>query len=967
MNHLPMRPTHCLLLFLPIVLAALLPASCDAGQTPGGALWTASGSGTREVILFDLSGDAKKRWALLPDEPWPESVADDGSRVAVAGKRPSRGDEPGPSRRERTVSFEYRGPAGDLRALRAVVYWDRIEPAAFGKSVYFVRWLEDDLALFRQDAAGEPVVLARTNRRRLARAAGFVSQGVLHTSAAGVVVELLGAFRPAYLTSHGSLVVDLEGAPRLYRVVFPSRLGVTRVDSTCVNDLGSFCQEIGTIEAISPAGSLASDVPIGPFDQVFPLHDGSFVRLDHGLLAVHDSVGRLRSAAPFGGGERSKQDAARRCELVERIRGAAGRASGRDWVDLALVCRSDGSYFDVASRLDPEGALERLSQIPDGDPREDEAGALLQRVAPPSVELLKRVGAPRWMRQTVAMGLLNRLGAGAPPEARAESVEAVVGDRSLDLFGCACAECVSEADVERLLASDLRRISRLAAERPDLVCAVLRGEGGERGWLETLVAGEPQDRIREAESSLRFHVDGALHAREVLSCVAGGGPAHVAAAVSTLGEPWMRRRMERLMAGPDEPLRSLDIDGWSEGEAIRAALIEASAARSDPAVQAVVSLLTPFYGIAIDPDRWRSFVAPGIDLESLAIGALLNDRSLQDVEWSRLVKESLSAARARSRDPGACDLASLWDFSNRGQDAYCRILARLQSEAATGEGPRAGDLDRLSREAGVPVELALAASIGRLHGGRASEEDSLQVWSHRALPWRVRRAVFIDTIPSEGLVDRMALDLSGGALPPSEAAETLEWVTAIRPGQASRLAADALEGGEILPFAGASDARAWLRALEPSSIGAGAQIDGMLRALLADEVAGLEAASVLAQRGDPEALAVLVDAVRTGLIDSLAKRERAHASGWSEFDPDPIGTTGRVIAELFCGYGRDGVRALETAAADLPESRAKKAVLEALREISPAAAIPRPAAPRLPSSPGEETTGRSRPSPGPGS
>jgi hypothetical protein len=46
----------------------------------------------------------------------------------------------------------------------------------------------------------------------------------------------------------------------------------------------------------------------------------------------------------------------------------------------------------------------------------------------------------------------------------------------------------------------------------------------------------------------------------------------------------------------------------------------------------------------------------------------------------------------------------------------------------------------------------LAASVGRLWGARATEEDPLRVWRHRELPWKVRRAVFTDVLPGDRLV-----------------------------------------------------------------------------------------------------------------------------------------------------------------------------------------------------------------------
>lgn len=877
------------------LFAARAPASrsfdtsAPAGVTPSGLLWRfASG----EVALFSVDGDERDRRRVGPDEKFVLSVSDDGSRISSPW--PGGVKAGGHMEQTRRARLVFRDAAGNV--LRTVQLEDLdSEPAFRGNEAFAVSRDRGDFVLHRTSSSEERTELLRVGRKKVLGVVGKISELQVHVTSAGIVLEVRGPYRSAFLGLDGAMLLPDPAADcgawdaariafpgpqgSLYRVRSSSRYGPTR---------GSH-----RLEHVAKDGRLLSSARFPAPGTSLPLPGGDFVVLSSDEAVFYDSRGTeiRRTLLPPPGGV-SKESAARVAAARSRFR--SPNPTGADWVELALAS-PDPPWLELdAVGKDLRGALERVSVVPDGSRdagRAAEIAAVLLNQIPYAEASGKGTAAP-WE------GLRSRL------KERTEALAAWVDERAPSSpvwFQEVAGPWILTARPKGAPSWAFEAIARKIAkgEVPSVPDHVLTAEMAER------IALLDRDRLDEADRTPRagtaagegsatramFHVPASRFPEQILACLPGAGPARFRAAVVRLAEPGFEMKAEAR-------------HGWSEddetpdGEAsppgvpsprsveaagrVAALLADASSSASKD-VRAAVQLLSPWYGRPLDAAEFAREVLPRAEASELAVDALLTDRSLHAEAWKRLFSGLLRSARGRSRNPVRCvtALSSPFDESDEPEepDPYCFLVQRVMAGAASAGAldfdgrpmtGRSAELIEVARASGAPPELRLFGALGRGYAGQASAREVLELWNDPELPGQLRISLlqsltYDDERKPQALeaLPELVRQLREGRLPASEEAAVLAVVSAVGPSEASRLVAERLLAGRLRP-ADADSAEAWLKPLETSAVASSPELRDALKLLLADENVGPHAAAVLAKAGEPEAIPQLLFGLKTG-------------------------------------------------------------------------------------------------------
>lgn len=853
-----------------------------SGVTPGGLVWAVSMK-TERIVLRATDGTARGSYPLAPDERYVLGVADDGTRVSARrpwGVLPI--DDSAGSPKTQSSRLDFRGPSGELVARRTVTSAYGANPTIVGAEAHVVRRDGKRLTIVRVTAAEAESVVAAIPLEPLVKELGARFEPKLFASAAGLVLQLVGGGRTAYVVADGKPRTVFPD-PALscgwsdYHSLHPNGArGVSRIGSRAA-PAGSRTTSVAVLETLDADGRLVRSASLGPQAPFTPLEGGELLATRPGELIRFDDRGNEISRVPFSlDPDRVGTEAL--AGALQRLRSRGAAATGRDWAELALL--PDAPLFefrDVVAR-DARGALARLAEVADGDPSIPEARGALRWIFTVASSprgggagatdtlaaaiALVESGGPGWLRRAVAFPALTALRQRAPAWTLPAIAEAAVrgegGDEALALPG---GQLTPEL-IELIVALDRSRMDRLDREGPP-----------PRGPLLMMDLADPD--------AGRFHLPPGPGTAGLVDCFAGAGPIRFQAALEALAGPAMEEASRRLA---DRRGRGTATEETAElGEAtsrIVARLVEARHA-ADPSVRAGALLLAPFYGIPVDAESFRRDVLARPDTPLLAAGALTFDTSLPPGTWKRLFGESLAAARAQSPDPGACTRASIpeWERDEDAFDPYCvfveGILRYAQSPPdADGDDlapRRAAEIGDWSRSGSAPPELRAQALIARILEGNAPDEELSAAWRDSSRPFRFRRTALQARLAhlSPGAAEEWRRELREGRGSSREEAALIGALALVDRPEAARLAADGVLAGKL--DAPRAEATEWLDALDPAEVAGSARLRDALRARLGDEEIGPEVAALLGRAGDRDAFPHLAATLRTACLRCLGK------------------------------------------------------------------------------------------------
>lgn len=879
----------------------------SVGVTPAGRIWTSDG---KYLVLRSVEGQEQARHALLADERHVLSAADDGQRVT----------SPWPSGLK--ASFDYRRKGHRCRLLfrdsagliLRISEPEGLEsnPAFFGADALYVRSQKADDLVYRANAAEVETVIARVPRRRIVEEAGKVDEVNIHASSAGLLVEFRGPYRAVYLGTDGELLLPDPaidcGEWQATRTVFPGGSGtLARVRRFRLRDT-----PFSHLERIGKDGRLISSVEIAAKGESFPLPGDRLLFLGPAEAVLFDDRGKELERAPLtADSSLSAAAATRLAKSARRFEGQEkNRATGSDWVELALASPTPPLEQLSVAAGDPDGALHRLAAIPDGHADVDAGRRALDmllralprfsrmngdgsgepaepgRLADARAELLEKIDAmaPRasgWLLRAAAPWALN-------------VQRAAVGSWALESYVDALArrEPIATAIPQELMTRELaERIALLDRARLD------DADRTRPAGSTTLPLLATPELTGPSGASVGFHIPPGSFPEPLFDCLIEAGPTRFLAAVSALRRPGQEAaRMARTPA-PETEWHGLDQEMEADREpgpasdkerldaAGRVGSLLADAARSaDGGLRAASQLLAPYYGRSLDTTFFRRDVLSRPELTEAAAAALLADRLLPADAWKKLLAELLAGARRRSAKPLAC--IELLDPSKvdvdaeeepEALDSYCALLMLVASggedPSSIGDLPspaRAVELAELTRSASAPPELRLYGKLARVFSGLGVPADALEIWGETELPIDVRliylNALFHDQGPNsagEAIVPELTRVLREGGLSPSNESAVAAAVGRLRPAEMGRLAAERLLAGK-LSLRDLESANAWLSHVPPEALGVEPRLRVELEKLLDHEYAGPAAARVLAKAGVPAALKPLVFALKTG-------------------------------------------------------------------------------------------------------
>ena len=463
------------------------------GVTPGGLVWTVEPV-ARRLVLRDPEGSER---AVFPlgDEGHVLGVADSGARVTAPtpdGFR--RGLARSGEERQVEARYVFRFPDGSVRATGATTALRGSEPAFFGDEVWLLRRGGGRWSVVRVAPDGE-TPFGTVSEAAVKERVGRPSGPRLFAGASGVAVLFPGTRgdaavrldRPDVLYLPDPLEACGEGRARL---VLPHAEGVLRVSVRTApwQDEGDQGEPLAVAEVVDDAGRLLRSVALGPWNEVFPLPDGGLLGLDGRESArFDDRFSEIsRTVMPLEEGS-DPAAAARVVEQLRRLERLGPRATGADWAELALLPGAPASRYLDRAIEDPNGALERLGRVADGEPAALEAAKalpLLLGVLRPDAreavvkKLRERVesGSPAWLRRVAARALLAASPADAPAWALPAVAEAIAsgadgGDVSLpdEAFTLELAELVTAVDrarIDRIVQETARGRRRAPRRKP---------------------------------------------------------------------------------------------------------------------------------------------------------------------------------------------------------------------------------------------------------------------------------------------------------------------------------------------------------------------------------------------------------------------------------------------------------------------------------------------------------------------
>jgi len=899
----------------------------SSGVTPGGLVWAVSMK-TERIVLRATDGTARGSYPLAPDERYVLGVADDGTRVSARrpwGVLPV--DDDGGTPKTQTSRLDFRGPSGELVARRTLTSAYGATPAIVGAEAHVVRRDGRRLTITRVSAAEAEAVVAAIPTEPIVKELGARFDPKLFASSAGLVLQLEGGGRTAY--------VVVDGKPRTifadpalscgwsgYHSLHPNgSKGVSRIGSRPA-PAGSRTTSIAVLETLDADGHLVRSAPLGPQAPFTPLEGGELLATRPGELIRYDDRGNEISRVPFSlDPDRVGTEAL--AGALQRLRTRGAAATGRDWAELALL--PDAPLFefrDVVAR-DARGALARLAEVADGDPSVPEARSALRWIltvasSPRSggastndtlaaAIALVESGGRGWLRRAVAFPALTALRQRAPAWTLPAIAEAVVrgegGDEALALPG---GQLTPEL-TELIVALDRSRMDRLDRDGPP-----------PRGPLLLMDLPDPD--------AGRFHLPTGPGTAGLVDCFADAGPIRFQAALEALAGPAMEEASRRLAErrGRSEPATPELAELGEASSRIVARLIEARHA-ADPSLRAGALLLGPFYGIPVDAESFRRDVLARPDTPLLSAGALTFDTSLPPETWKRLFGESLAAARAQSPDPLACTRASAPDWDRDDDfDPYCVFvegILRFAQSPPDADGDdlaprRAAEIGDWSRSGSAPPELRAQALIARILEGNAPDDELSAAWRDTSRPFRFRRTALQARLAhlSPGAAEEWRRELRGGRGSSREEAALIGALALVDRSEAARLAADGVLAGKL--DAPRAEATEWLDALDPAEVAGSARLRDALRARLGDEEIGPEVAALLGRAGDRQALPHLATALRTLCLRCLGKE---------------------ALLAMLEPFGAEGYDLLETLGRTVEAENAATA-LDALFEVDPSRA-----------------------------
>jgi hypothetical protein len=881
-----------------------------AGVTPGGFLFNVVPAASR-LKLYGLDGGTRAAYALQPGEGFVLGVADTGARVTSSSARGVRrrgmpfeeGREPAAAR------LVFRDPRGNVLATREPEILRDSAVEVRGDEVYYVRRVEGEYVVFRTSAAELETAVARTSSDRVRRETGRVDSVTLHASAAGVVAEFHGPYRAVYVdvANPGRLIAPdatLACGESRYAPVWPrAGGGITRISS------GSAAARLETFDL---AGRIASTADLAPASRFAVLPDGSLLAMRGGEIFVLDERGRETSHVVLAPDEEGLTIALPETSGAPPLREGA---TGADWAEAVLKTGAPRGGEAVAAR-DPNGALERFARVQDSDPGAGRSREALRmffdshafayvlgrprdaavQPAPPATDTRAEAAArwdgiltsasarahpdgPAWFQRETARALLAAGAEKAPAWALEVVVEAVSSGRDADSAGFLPEAAFTPALAEIVSALERERLDRLeplpAFDEADV-------EASEDGGAAADFFGAMQNRELRL-SATRFP---AL----VLSCASGATPQRLEVVARALMAPaaglWWEGAQgvadDENEPTPPEPrgaetaqARSVAQARFADAAAAVSGLLGPASRSGDADERALAQALAPMYRLPIDAAGYRRDVLTRPALETIAVPVLLMDRSLGSVEWSRLMADSLAAARAHAADPVGC-LASPMRAM---QDRYCQTLLEVFGSLTYGDqspgspqNARRAEILALARSPEAPAEVRLQGQLLRVLTGGATAAEIVEVWREKDLPRYVRQAALAGSrtgsVP-DGLPDALQRELRNERLSSEDAAALLEALRTADKAAARRIALERWEKGNVPLTGGERDdheTSPWIAALDPQDAVTSPAVHAAFRQLLSDEKNGPAAAALLSKAGDAEALPRVLEAVRTGCL-----------------------------------------------------------------------------------------------------
>ena len=895
----------------PVRAPNLAPA---AGVTPGGLLFNVVPSASR-LKLYGLDGRTRAVFGLQPGEGHVLGVADSGARVTSV--MPGGARRPGMSfeetREPAAVRLVFRDPRGNVLATREPEILGGSAVEVRGDEAYYVRRTGGDFVVYRTSSAELETAVARTSSDRVRRETGRIDSVALHASAAGLVAEFHGPYRSVYVeASKPTRLVapdaTLACGESHYAPVWPrAGGGIARVSP------GSAVARLETFDA---DGRVVSTVDLEPASQFTVLPDGSLLAMKSGEIVVLDETGRETARHALAPDEEG---------LSIALPGSGGAptlregATGADWAEAAWKAGPPRGGQAAAAR-DPDGVIARFAKVPDGDPGVERSREALRvffdsqafayvlarpsrglggAPAPPAAEaradaagrwdaVLKTASArahpdgPVWFRRETARALLAAGAEKAPPWALEEVVGAVVSGRDSDGVGLLPDAAFTPVLAEIVSAMERARLDRLGPPPAFDEAEAASSEDG--GAMGDFVA---------AMQSRELHLPAARFPALVLSCASGASPQRLEAVARALAFPGAGLWGEAgpyLEDGEDdegEPASSVPLDAdaasarvsaqtrHAEAAAALSVLLGAALRSEDADERAVAQALAPLYRLPIDPAAYRRDVVTRTALQTTAVPFLLMDRSLGSAEWTRLMADSLAAARSRAADPVGC-LASPMRAM---QDPYCQTLLEvfgfLMFRGGAPGAPqsfRRSEVLALARSPEAPVEVRLQGQLVRVLTGGATAAEILEVWREKDLPRYVRQGALAGSRSGSavaGLPDALELELRSGTHSPEDEAALLGALRTADKAAARRVVLERWEKGDV-PLAGGErddhETSPWIASLDPQDASASPRVHAALRRLMEDEKHGPAAAALLSKSGDPDALPRVLEAVRTGCL-----------------------------------------------------------------------------------------------------
>ena len=889
-----MRPPK-LAAFGVVFLLAASPAASQPqegttqGVTPGGLVWSVSNG---RLVLSGTDGDERTSFALAPKEGDVLGADDSGARVTTADKKGLGGFAAGWGEEtpEGSARFAFRDSSGNALAVREVRSLRGSGPAVLGAEVFSVLRTGSSWTVFRTNAAEEAAPLAKVPVEKVLAETGKSQRVAVHATPAGVLLELRGPYRAVYVDvarPDRFLMPDPAAACGRggYESAFPVRGQALALVSR--NGAGGSLR----FERLSSDGKLEGSFDLGEGGTVHAMPGGGFLVLQGSSVRTFDEDARELSRAALPSGN----------PVAARLAGTrlGPEDGGAAWAELALV--GNAAAFSpeglAALRRDADGALGRLRQVADGDPAVPQArlalGWTLNAVRMfdenggfrrggqarnetdrmlRSAQAMAEAEAPRWFRRALAIPLLSRVGE-APPWVREALVESVILGEAGDELDMLPAAAYTPELAELVSAVDRSRIERFEKAHPLADALTLASGGGEEMPSE----------------SIRFHVPAARFPDLLLACLEGAGPIGFPAALAALGQvAWPLEARAYVSEGFEddeaqvdssdrEAADARDAEALSETDAAGrvASLLLYVARSSDPDLRGGAAILSPYFGLPVDPTRWRGDVLARPGAATLALPSLLKDRTLPAAGWTRLFGETILAARKRSPDPMLCsDVMSAFQ-PDGPRDPYCYLLASVFAFGAmseSGAGPtRGAEVAAWAASPASPPEIRLHARIGSVYSGSATATERMAFWRDPELPLKVRQTALVSWGDSSALVEmapELARELREERLSPPEERVLVDSLKQVDPTALARLAAEKWERGTV-PLGDGNEALAesWTRALDAGAVSSRPELREALEKALDDPGAGPQAASLLAKTGNRAALPRLVFAIRTGCLE----------------------------------------------------------------------------------------------------